>query len=169
MSSAFSPSKVPQKKTKVVETPSAKRARLKKEKQEEKDKKREDVVKRLEEEIQAAEKAKAEEVKKVSNDKLSNGHSCDSSHALESAILSELQKSDDCISLFLLSLSDGLRALPQATFRQFQMEVLQLLIKYESGVPPSSVEQENPKLKLSVDQFVSTLKPCFIMLTKRGP
>ena len=146
---------------KTVETPAAKRARLKRERQEEKDRKREAVVKKLDEEIANAALAKAEEQKKskATDLKVTTAKSCSCSTAIEEAILNELRKSsDDSVSLFLLSLADGLRALPNSKVRQFQMQVLQLLTNFEEDKPGTEANA-NEKLQLSQDQLVCTTSP----------
>ena len=142
-----------------METPAAKRARLKKERQQELDKKREETMNKLEEEVRKASAARAEEAKKISSKPTVNAKAvnCNCSSALEEAILAELQKGgDDSVTLFLFSLADGLRALPNPQFRQFQLQVLQILSKFEAD-NESTPGKADSKLQLSKDQLVCTL------------
>ena len=94
------------------------------------EKEREETVKKLEEQVKLASMSKEKESVQSSAGSVPAA-ACVCSSKLEEAIIGELNKQEVCVSLFLLSLADGLRAMPQSKFRKFQILFLNAMANFE--------------------------------------
>lgn len=89
-------------------------------------------MKKLEEQVKLA--SKKQEIEKESVRPSASSvpaAACACSSKLEDAIVAELNKEEDSVSLFLLSLAPGLRAMTKKNFRQFQIQVLNSIAQFE--------------------------------------
>ena len=85
-------------------------------------------------------------------------HTCSFENGLTTELLLAMRESeDDSVKLFLLSLVERVRALPESTQRRCLLQVLEVvMVCEESKIPPCPSLPLSPRLQLSAEMEVCT-------------